>query len=237
MERRQKFSVKKILILVIILALPGFCYYLLQDKGKNSYKPLPKYGKKELAGTFHTKRGKEIPDTVFHTVDSFRMNSLPDGANYLFSLDSGVCVVGFFSLENRSLADKMNGVIKMLASRFIKNGMVSFVSIDIDSERDRPENLLRYRSGLDYRGEHWVWLYGWNSEAITSLAQNQFLVDVLPNGEDGFIESPNLVLLDSHQRIRGFYDVTSTKEVDRLFDEIKLLLTEEIRNISVNKDE
>ena len=61
-----KFPIFKILILVTILAVPGFLYYLLQAKGKNRYKPLPVYGPKEVAATFTTKRRKKIPDTIFH---------------------------------------------------------------------------------------------------------------------------------------------------------------------------
>jgi len=57
--------IKKILILVTILAVPGFLYYLLQEKGKNRYKPLAIYGPKKVATTFHSVRGEKIPDTQY----------------------------------------------------------------------------------------------------------------------------------------------------------------------------
>ena len=63
--------VKKILILVMILALPGFLYYLLTVKGKNRYHPLPKFGPKVLAKTTHRVKGKDIPDTIYHTLGDF----------------------------------------------------------------------------------------------------------------------------------------------------------------------
>lgn len=237
MKVQQSSSVKKTMILAVILALPGFCYYLLQDKGKNSYKPLPKYGKKELAGTFHSKRGVEIPDTLYHQVTPFAMKMLPDGNTYVFSIDSGVCVVGFFSLTNRVLADKINGALNKMASRFEKNSMVRFVSINVDSLYDGKSELAQYAASFGYGGSHWDWLYGKPAAEISSLSQEQFLLDVVPDGKGGFIQGPKVVMLDSHQRIRGFYDTTLPQDVDRLFDEVKLLLTEEIRNISVNKNE
>ena len=64
---------KKILILVTILAVPGFLYYLLQEKGKNRYKPLAIYGPKKVASTFHSVRGKQIPDTIYHTIADFKL--------------------------------------------------------------------------------------------------------------------------------------------------------------------
>ena len=54
---KNKFPIFKILILVTILAVPGFLYYMLQAKGKNRYKPLPIFGPKIVASTFHTKKG------------------------------------------------------------------------------------------------------------------------------------------------------------------------------------
>ena len=62
---------KKLVILVFILIIPGFLYYLLIKKGKNRYHPLPIYGAKVLAKTFHKVHGKLIPDTVYHTLDDF----------------------------------------------------------------------------------------------------------------------------------------------------------------------
>ncbi|MNU02160.1 hypothetical protein D3C72_2457850 [compost metagenome] len=38
------------------------------------------------------------------------------------------------------------------------------------------------------------------------------------------------VLIDTKRRIRGFYDITMKKEAERLSDEVKLLVVEEIRN-------
>ena len=66
--------IKKILILVMILALPGFLYYLLTVKGENRYHSLPKFGPKELAKTTHRVKGKDIPDTIYHKLSDFRLH-------------------------------------------------------------------------------------------------------------------------------------------------------------------
>ena len=64
-------KISTILILAAILVMPGFLYYLLQDQGKNRYRPLPIFGPKVVASTFHSVRGKQIPDTIYHVVDDF----------------------------------------------------------------------------------------------------------------------------------------------------------------------
>ena len=65
--------IKKILILVLILALPGFLYYLLTVKGKNRYHALAKFGPKEIAKTTHRVKGKDVPDTIYHTLSDFKL--------------------------------------------------------------------------------------------------------------------------------------------------------------------
>ena len=42
------FPLKKILILLILLAVPGAVYYLLKEKGVNRYRPLAIYGEKQV---------------------------------------------------------------------------------------------------------------------------------------------------------------------------------------------
>src|ERR1700743_603019 len=89
-------SVKKIIILVLILALPGFLYYLLTAEGKNRYKPLPIFGPKTLTGTSHKFHGKEIPDTNYHTVADFNLTDQNGKPVSFKSFDGKILVISFF---------------------------------------------------------------------------------------------------------------------------------------------
>ncbi len=40
----------------------------------------------------------------------------------------------------------------------------------------------------------------------------------------GMIHTENFVLVDKEKRIRGYYDGTNIEEMDRLLDDIKILL-------------
>jgi protein SCO1/2 len=40
------------------------------------------------------------------------------------------------------------------------------------------------------------------------------------------------VLIDSGRKIRGYYDSMSSEQVDKLIDEIKVLITEELREVT-----
>jgi protein SCO1/2 len=45
--------------------------------------------------------------------------------------------------------------------------------------------------------------------------------------QGGFFHTDRFTLLDRSMRIRGYYDGTSTKSVDQLFEDIKRLVADE----------
>jgi protein SCO1/2 len=110
-----------------------------------------------------------------------------------------------------------------------KNKMVNFVSITVDPERDTAPALKKYALGFESRNK-WMFLTG-DTTAIYSLARKGFLVDALKAGNDNFIYSDKLILIDAEKRIRGYYSGTSIPELTRLNDEIKVLIAEELRKV------
>src|SRR6478735_9281712 len=93
--RKAAFT-KKILILVAILALPGFLYYLLTAKGKNRYKPLPFYGPKEVAKTGHKFHGTYIPDTIYHKLGDFKLTDQNGNEVSFKNLNKKIFIANFF---------------------------------------------------------------------------------------------------------------------------------------------
>ena len=45
-------------------------------------------------------------------------------------------------------------------------------------------------------------------------------------GEEDFIHSPMFVLVDKEKRLRGYYDGKDSTDVDRLIDDIRILIGE-----------
>jgi protein SCO1 len=229
----NSFPLKKILILVTMLAVPGLLYYLLQEKGKNRYRPLPTYGPKEVSQTFHTKRGKKIADTVYHTVRPFKLVS-QDKTPITFPADSHqITVVNFFFSRCPSFCSDMNREMERVSSRFAQNRLLQFFSITVDPEHDTSSILKSYSAQFKNRPAKWNFLTGDTSE-IYDLARESFLVDALQDttAKAKFIHSPMLILVDPQQRIRGYYDSANKEEVDKLTDEIKVLITEELRSVT-----
>ncbi len=220
--------IKKIIILVLILAVPGFLYYLLTAKGKNRYKPLPVYGPKVLAKTFHKYHGKIIPDTIYHTLSDFHLIDQNGKAVSLRSFDSKIFVANFFYTRCPSVCSMVNNYVDSLAHNYIKNKMVNFVSITVDPEKDSAPVLKAYSKKFDAATSKWLFLTG-DTTVVYQLARKGFLVNAVKINPDNFIYSDNLILVDGQKRIRGYYSGTSYTDVTRLNDEIKVLISEELR--------
>lgn len=248
-EEKNSTRIFKILILAAILILPGFLYYLLEKEGKNSYKPLPVFGEKSLTGTFTSKMGEKVPDTAYHLVPISVLTNQSGEAVEFPMQDTSISVVNFFYTRCESFCQHMNDEMDRVATRFINNPKVRFYTLTVDTLYDTPAVLAAYSGAYQPSGKKWEWLTngaavggsvtvggesglpGGGSGDVLAIARNGYLVDALQDTtrEAAFIHSSSLILVDSRRRIRGYYDVNHKKEVDRLIDEIKLLLVEEVR--------
>lgn len=229
---KNKFPILKILILVTILAVPGFLYYLLQAKGKNRYKPLPVFGPKVVASTFKTKRGVKIPDTIYHQIpDVSFINSNSDSLK-LASIKNQLILVNFFYSKDQLLTPKINEGVNRIFEEFKGNDIIRFISISIDPEHDSISVLKSYAKSIRAKPNKWD-VVTMNSSEVLALAKNQFFVNAIksPEEEGQYIFNDKLILLDAEHRIRGYYSATSVDETKRLSDEIKVLITEELRKI------
>src|ERR1700761_8367018 len=107
--------IKKILILVLILALPGFLYYLLTVKGKNRYHSLAKFGPKEIAKTTHRVKGKDVPDTIYHTLSDFKLTDQDGKEVSLKTFDDKIFIVNFFYTNCPNICTTINANMDSLS--------------------------------------------------------------------------------------------------------------------------
>jgi protein SCO1/2 len=221
-------TAKKIIVLVMILALPGFLYYLLTAQGKNRYKPLPFFGPKTLSGTSHKFHDEVIPDTTYHKLPDFKLIDQSGATVTSKSFDNKIFVASFFYTHCPSVCNTINKNVNALLSDYVKNNMVCFASITVDPERDSVAVLKKYAQQYNPPGIKWLFLTG-DTSVIYPLARKGFLVNAVKVTNDDFIYSDKLILIDKEKRIRGYYSGTSANDITKLNDEIKVLIAEELR--------
>jgi protein SCO1/2 len=107
--------------------------------------------------------------------------------------------------------------------------MVHFVSITVDPEHDTQPVLKQYAAKFK-PSDKWLFLTG-DTTTIYNLAHNGLLVNALKTGDGSFVLDDKLILVDAEKRIRGYYSGTSRADVMKLKDEIKVLISEELRKV------
>lgn len=226
--------IKKVLILVAILAVPGFLYYLLQEKGKNRYKPLAIYGPKQVAKTFHSVRGENIPDTIYHTIANFNLLNQYDKQVSWENHKGKIVLLDLFHTNNRGFdvdyaSKAMEGFMRM----YDKNTMLHFMSISVNPSEDTPAVLHQYAEKIAANNGKWDLLTGDSAQVYQLINKGLFLdaIKTTKNGEIKFNYSNMFVLIDSQHRIRGYYEATNNEALSKLDDEIKVLIAEELRNM------
>jgi protein SCO1/2 len=228
-------SIKKTLILVTILAVPGFLYYLLQDQGKNRHKPLPYFGPKTVASTFHSVRGQQIPDTIYHEIKGFDFLNQAGRKTTWDDYKNKVVVFGLFYTQS---GDKLsviagNKAMQSLANTYKKNDRVQLVGMTIDPVYDTPKVLSRYADSLSSGPDKWNLLTA-DSTRQFSFINDQLLLDANQSindaGEKRFSYANYFILVDPQHRIRGFYEAYNEEALSKLDDEIKVLIAEVLRN-------
>ena len=229
----SKKKLTTILILAAILLMPGFLYYLLQEKGKNRYHPLPIYGPKEVAATFRSVRGKKVADTIYHEVADFSfVNQNKDTINLENWKGKVVLVNLFYTSVNSDGAKIAMKAMQGFNALYGENKMMHLASISIDANDDAI-SLTTFAKSLDANAQKWDLLAG-DTASVSKLVKQSLLLDALDNStktERKFIYSNKIVLLDTKHRIRGFYEATNQEALSKLDDEIKVLIAEELRNM------
>ena len=211
----------KIAGLVSILILPAI-FLILLSFGKHNFNFLPFYGEKIPQGN---------GDTLFHTLPPF---ALIDQDSNLFTdqdLDGKIVVADFFFTTCPSICPVMSNKLRELQFKLNKDPSfkdVYIVSHTVDPETDTPEALDNYAYKIEADLSNWTFLTG-SKDDIYRLATEGYLVSAMEDVEaaGGFLHSEKFVLLDRQHHIRGFYNGTDFDDVNRLFDEIKVLLKEE----------
>jgi protein SCO1/2 len=225
-------SIFKILILVSILAVPGFLFfYLLPNVAKNRYKKLPVFGDKQVAATFHTVKGKKIPDTVYHTIPDFNFKNQVDSILAWDSFDKKIVVINLF-YTNTSLQTSYQALQK-IADGYQKNPLIKFLSVSVDP-KDTPQILNNYAKSLKLDSKQWNLVSG-DTSSVYKWIKEGLLLDVLEDTnkeKSKYIYSNQILLIDNQHRIRGFYDASNKDALAKLDDEIKVLVAEDLRNIN-----
>lgn len=162
-------------------------------------------------------------DTVFHSVKPF---SFIDQDSTVITNDTyanQVYVSDFFFTSCPSICPLMKVQMLRIYDKYQNNPNVGILSHTIDPEYDDVARLKDYAERLDVTSNKWHFVTG-VKDSIYNMAQTSYYIGVRDDGS--FEHSGKFVLVDKQQRIRGIYDGTEEKSINKLLKDMDLLLQE-----------
>lgn len=209
---------RKVLLLLAILIIPGAAYLILQT-GKNSYSKLEIFGPKEpVPGS------GAVPDTIYHTISDFSFISQDSSIVTQETVKNKIYIADFFFTTCKSICPKMTNHLMRVQNAFSDDPEIVIISHTVDPERDTPPVLAAYASKHKAIEGKWYFVTG-DKKQLYDVARNSYYITAMPGDGTGddFIHSEKIVLVDKDKRIRGFYDGTDYYDITRLIEEVKVL--------------
>lgn len=165
-----------------------------------------------------------------HTIRDFKLVNQNGDTVTQATFDHKIYIANFFFASCKTICPNMNGGLKTVYDQYLGDKEVMFISHSSLPIEDSVPVLNAYALKFQAQLPQWQFVTG-NKKEIYDLARNFYLMAETKNEglEFDFIHSRYLALIDTHKRIRGYYDGTSTDDISKLIEDIAKLKKENIR--------
>jgi protein SCO1/2 len=195
---------------------------------------LAEYARKKLLEEYKDNPPAELPilGPENHTVPPFAFTGLDNKEFSHRNVVGTIRIVDYFFTHCPSICPLLSGQLArtqvILRKKGVSTEEVIILSHSVDPERDTPERLAWYAERMGADTSQWKFLTGDKDDLYDQARFGYYLTAMESDtAAGGFFHSDSFVLVDNLDRIRGYYDGTSTSEVDQMINDILQLLNEE----------
>lgn len=216
-------------LITFLVALTGIIIgYFLLKPGENQHR-LPVLNPIDISSEMVD--SSLIRKGIGHRIGPFEFTDQYGKKTGLDEVKGKVFVAEYFFTTCGTICPVMNAQMQRVQKAYNGNKDLKILSFTVDPEVDSVAQMRLYAEGHGANKGQWYFLTG-KKEDLYSVARKSFFVlkpaEAENQGDAGsdFIHTNNFVLVDRQLRIRGYYDGTSTHEVDKLIHDIETLLEE-----------
>jgi len=206
-------------IIVVIIGISIAYYMLIQPK------PLKIYNPSDINPKLVDESVQDV--SINHRVGAFNLVDQEGNTTTELNFKDKIYVTDFFFVTCPTICPKMATQMLRVYDEFKENDNILLLSHTVMPVEDSVPVLKEYADKLGVDANKWKFVTG-KKEHIYDLARKTYFAAVTEGdgGIEDFIHTENFVLVDKEKRLRGFYDGTSEKDVDRLIKDIYTLLEE-----------
>ncbi|WP_324679377.1 SCO family protein [Hymenobacter sp. GOD-10R] len=166
-------------------------------------------------------------DTTWPTVPTFHVLNQDSVIVTPATFAGKVYLADFFFTTCPTICPGMQRQMLRVYKQYKGNTRVAFLSHTIDPDHDTLPVLREYAGRLGITSARQWHFATAPRDSIFALARQYMVAAQLdPTAPGGAVHSGAFVLVDPQHHIRGMYDGTQPAEVDRLLQELPLLLAE-----------
>ena len=226
-------SGKALLAVCVAILVPLASYLIVKNASENAVAMPGRYYYDSVMTTM--KDGKEITDTLWHSVNNITLTNQLGNPVSLGELKGRIIVADFFFTHCPSICPTLTRNMKKLQDALkLKNEMkimdtpfVQFLSFSVDPERDSATVLKKYADKYGVNPDVW-WLLTGPKKTIYDFALNELKMGI-SDGEgvdSNFIHTQKMVVLDKDRVVRGYYDGLDSTDLSRLAKDIVFIMLE-----------
>ncbi|WP_035561466.1 hypothetical protein [Hymenobacter sp. IS2118] len=215
---------RQTLLLGLLLLVPVLAFLFLFSFGKNRY-ALPTYLPDRVDST--QVGGKWQRDTVFHQVAPFQLPAASGRAVSSEELSNGLYIAQFYGDDAASA--QVSRQLLRVQEKFRREPRVRLVTFVLPTESaTQAASLGRLAEQYGSIAGKWFFLTG-PADTLRGLMLDEFRLTSDPKRLAGAVYTANiptgrLLLIDNQRRVRGIYNGTDGREIDRLLTEVTVQL-------------
>ena len=213
---------KSILLFFVVftaISLPVFYHLLKVDKKLKVFNPA------DVNPSLVHESIKHI--TIDHTIADFELTNQNGETITQKNYKNKIYIADFFFTRCTNICIAMAYNMNELQDYYKNDDDIMFLSHSVTPVMDSVPVLRKYADEKGVIDGKWNVTTG-PKKHIYELARKSYMavIDEGDGGEDDFIHTENFILVDKERRIRGFYDGTDKKDMEKLKKDIILLKDE-----------
>lgn len=216
----SKYKYFAIVLLVLSAIIISIIYSILKPN-----KTLPIYEPDMVNTTLVDSTVQHI--RKYHKIADFRLINQNGKIITQKDYKDKIYVADFFFTTCQTICPIMTDHMKQIQDRVINDPEVLLLSHSVTPKIDSVARLKKYALKKGVNDTKWNLVTG-DKKHIYDLARKSYLA-AKSDGDGGpydMVHTENFILVDKKKRIRGFYDGTNPKDIDKLIEDITILKNE-----------
>ena len=215
---------KKLTFIIFFIALLS-TWLMVSGTGTSSEFRLPVYTPADLDPDWVDASLKASSRT--HVVPDFKFTNQDGNIVDERTVAGKIYVAEFFFTACPGICPTLTKHTKRIQDAFIDDDEVLILSHTVYPEHDSVQVLNTFAEMQGIKSTKWHLLTGSKEDLYGISRKGYFAISYEPDlSEYGFIHTENVVLVDKHRRLRGFYNGTKPHEINRLIEDIHVLKKE-----------